>query len=99
VYRIEEYSAAEPQPKRGSPCSPCFSSFNAEDTEDLSDLCVEAVLSTEVTEAPRAEGKMFAAHNAVGSECYRVKSAKHFYWAGSEPSLLLFEAPSKPPRG
>jgi hypothetical protein len=39
------------QPKRYSPCPPCLSSFNTEPTEPLSDLRVEALLTTEHTEA------------------------------------------------
>src|SRR5208337_1455445 len=66
-----EYNAAEPQPKGGPPCPPCFSSFNTEYTESLSDLWVEAVLSTEVTETLRAQGKIFTARKEVGSWCNR----------------------------
>ncbi len=60
-------SMAEPQPKGGSACSLCFSSSSTEHTEYLSDLCVEAVLSTEVTEILRKKGKISAALEEFGS--------------------------------
>jgi hypothetical protein len=50
-----------PQPKGDPPCPLCLSSFNTEHTERLSDLCVEALLTTEDTEALMTRGEVLAA--------------------------------------
>ena len=59
-----------PQPRRDSLCPPWISSFNTGHTEHLSELCVEALLTTEDTEALRTRVEIFAARQEADCWCY-----------------------------